>query len=465
MNPLVATLMFVCGVLGLFWLDRDVKGRASGALWLPMIWLAIGGSRLVSEWLYPAAATTSGAYIEGNPIDQTVQTVLMVIALVVLVGRRGKVWQLLRANAPVLLFFLYCGASILWSDYPEVSVRRWIKAIGDLVMVLIVLTDRDRLAAQKLPVRVGFLLIPASILLMKYYPEFARGFDDITGEPTYTGVTTSKNSLGMICLIFGLGFVWRFLAAYSSVEHRGRTGKLMANGVAIAMVVWLFMRAHSMTSLACFLVAIGLIIATGFPLARRMSVVHLLVSSVLLVCVAVLFLGAGGGVLGMMGRDSSLTGRTAIWQKILAIADHPWLGTGYESFWLGDRLRTIAATYHGINQAHNGYIEIFLNLGWIGVLLLGVVLATGYRNIVVAFRRDRGAAQLRLAYFVVGIVMNFTEASFKMMSPVWLLFLLAIMAIPRAPVLKTLHAVDESQADTAGEFEPRVAPILRLEEA
>ncbi|MDH4186726.1 MAG: DUF5935 domain-containing protein, partial [Nitrospira sp.] len=301
MSPQVATLVFAVGIIVLFVLDRDPKGRTSFALSIPMIWLAIGGSRVVSQWLNPteqaSASAVGSAYMEGNPIDRTIQAVLMMIGMIVLVRRSQKLWQLLRANGPILLFLLYCGSSTLWSDFPEVAFRRWIKALGDLIMVLVVLTDRDRSAALKLPARVGFLLIPLSILFMKYYPHLARSFDEIGGSE-YTGVATSKNSLGMVCLIFGLGSVWRFLEAYRSQDRAQRTGKLVAHGTIIVLAMWLFLWAHSMTSLFCFIFAVGLVVATGFPaVARSPLKFHALVAVVLLGSFAVLFLGVGGGLL------------------------------------------------------------------------------------------------------------------------------------------------------------------------
>jgi O-antigen ligase len=57
-------------------------------------------------------------------------------------------------------------------------------------------------------------------------------------------------------------------------------------------------------------------------------------------------------------------------------------GVGYESFWLGSRLQKIWDTIHGLrlNESHNGYIEVVITLGWIGTVLLGGLIAIGYRN-------------------------------------------------------------------------------------
>lgn len=437
----IATAAFAFGILALFVLDRDSKRQTSPALWIPIAWLAIGGSRVVSVWLDPTAqVSVADAYLEGNPLDRNVQAALLSLGVIVLSWRGRKVWQVLGANGALLLFFLYCGVSTLWSDYPDTAFRRWIKALGDLVMALVVVTDRDPSAARKLPARVGFLLIPLSIFLMKYYPELARRFNDLTGEPEYTGVATSKNGLGMVCMIFGLGSVWRFLEAYRNEERTRRAGKLLAHGAVVAMAIWLFLWAHSMTALICFVIGVGLLVATAFSaVARRPLAVHLLVGVILLGSFSVVVLGAGGGLLETLGRDPTLTGRTAIWSRVLAMVENPWFGTGFESFWLGERLQRMLTVYRGINQAHNGYIEVFLNLGWTGVILLVAVLVTGYRNVVATLRRDPDMGRLGLAYFVVGIVANFAEASFKMMSPVWVFFLLAIMVVPKAPAPKAMR--------------------------
>jgi len=431
MNPQIALVLFVIGIIGLFYLDRDPKAHPSPALWLPMIWLSIGGSRVVSSWLYPSSGSEdiANAYLEGNPLDRNIQAVLMALALIVLIRRSSKLRRVLSANAPILGFFAYCLISILWSDFPDVSIRRLAKALGDVLMVLVVVTDRDRLAPIKLASRVGFLLIPTSILLMKYFPEYARGFDDITGEGTYTGVTTSKNSLGMICLVFGLASVWSFWLAYRG-KRADRFRKMLAHGTVIAMVLWLLHGAHSMTSLSCFALAIGLMVATSFPrVLRRPATVHFLVFTVILVSFAVLFLGVGGGALQLMGRDSSLTGRTAIWKVVLDADQNPWFGTGYECFWLGDRLQKMWTVYRGINQAHNGYIEIALNLGYVGLLMLLFAIFAGYRRIAASLREDTELGKFRLAYFVVAVIYNFTEGAFKMMAPMWIMLLLSIMAM------------------------------------
>src|SRR5882762_6466502 len=141
MTPLIASVVFGLGILGLFVLDRNREARTSKALWIAVVWLLIAGSRNVSEWVQYGPTVDSGdRYVEGNPLDRNVLTGLLVLGAIVLVGRRRKTAALLRANVPILLYFTYCGLSAFWSDYPDVSFKRWIKALGDIVVVLVVLT-------------------------------------------------------------------------------------------------------------------------------------------------------------------------------------------------------------------------------------------------------------------------------------------------------------------------------------
>ena len=163
-------------------------------------------------------------------------------------------------------------------------------------------------------------------------------------------------------------------------------------------------------------------------------IVHALVFAMVAVSSFALFSGSGGGLLGTLGRNSTLTGRTDIWNQVLSMAQSPFLGTGFESFWLGPRLQKIwNIWWWHPNEAHNGYIEVYLNLGWVGVALLGVLLVTGYRNIMATFRTKPELAEIKLAYFFVAIIYNFTESAIRTMNPVWIVFLLSILAIPDAP--------------------------------
>jgi O-antigen ligase len=450
----VATIVFALGILGLFLLDRDRNSRVSPALWIPVVWLSISASRMVSQWLGGVGTLASpDALAEGSPLDALIFAGLLAAGLVVLLARGERAGTFLRANGPLLVFFFYCAVSLLWSDYPFVAFKRWTKAMGDLVMVLVVLTDPEPTAALKRFIaRSGFLVVPLSILLIGYYPGVGQQYNPWTGETYNIGVATTKNGLGIVCLVFGLGSLWRVLETLHSGERPRMTGPLIAHGAVLAMVLWLFGKANAATSLGCFLtggVLIALTSRRGFAL--RPAAMHLLVVGIVSLCLVGLLLDPDAGLVQAMGRDPTLTGRTELWGDLLRMNADPWLGTGFESFWLGERVKSLWSKFVWYpNQAHNGYLEVFLNLGWVGVALLSFVMAWGYRNVVGSLHRSPELGRLWLAYFVIAVLYNQTDAAFKMMHPVWIAFLLAITVVPSlaSPARRRGHDYGKSALST-----------------
>lgn len=211
-----------------------------------------------------------------------------------------------------------------------------------------------------------------------------------------------------------------------------------------------------MTSLSCFLLATSLIAATSLrAIAARPWFVHLLVAIIISVPLSVVYFGASAAALETMGRDPTLTGRTEVWHEVVGMAPNSLFGAGFESFWLGPRLAKIwELHWWHPNEAHNGYIEVFLNLGWTGVILLGIVVVAGYRNVVAALRQDSQGKGLRLAYFVAGVIFNFTESAFKALSPIWIFFLLAATAIPKDPKSPGGRPLAIDYADNPADCEP-----------
>ena len=146
----LALITCVVFVLWLLARDRKLRPMSSGALWLPLLWLVIIGTRPVSYWFGAGLRVeTPDDYLDGSPFDRIVFLLLLAMGIVVLV-RRGVDWRrIFLSNRWVFAFFLYCAVSIIWSDYPFVSFKRWIKDLGNVVMVLIILTEKDRVKATR----------------------------------------------------------------------------------------------------------------------------------------------------------------------------------------------------------------------------------------------------------------------------------------------------------------------------
>jgi len=402
-------------------LDRARSARPSRALWIPLIWLFIAGSRPLSAWFNRGAGDLSDRNYDGSPVDRAIFIALIVMALVVLISRRRKLAALLRENIPILIFLIYCCLSISWSDFPDIAFKRWVRAIGDLSMVLVVLTDASPSAAVKrLFAQLGFMLIPLSILFDTWRGRAGLGY--------HFGLTQNKNMFGAISMILGLAAVWRYLVVLREKGSKGRAKALMSYACLILMSIWCVWTAGSTTALVCFLLGSALLIMSRWSLVRRPMVLHLIIATAVFLAVYAAILNPHLGVVEAMGKDPTLTGRTDVWQAVIQLVPNRLLGAGFESYWLGSRLKELRSIFPWeINEAHNGYIEIYLNLGWAGATLLAIVVLAGYRKIFAGLRQNSSVITLYLAYLVVAVVYNLSEAGFRIFHPVGIVCFLSIV--------------------------------------
>lgn len=432
MPPFLALLLTGAFVTFLFAWEARRDGGFSRALWLPLIWMLITGSRFASQWLaiwgvLPGGG--GGSAGEGSPLDALVFLGLILAGVWVLRKRRLKFRVVFRDNAWLVVFFVYCFLAILWSDYPFVAVKRWIKILGHPVMALIILTEPDpERAIRAVLKRLAFVFLPASILLIKYYPHIGRGFDMWSGAPTNNGAHLNKNELGYVCMITGVFFVWNLLLALKYGRSKERRNEVALSIGFLAMVAWLTHMAKSSTSLACLMIGVAVLLVLGMGAIKLRHLGSYIVGGVLLFLLLDTTFGIYAKGVALLGRDPTLTDRTQVWADAIGIVRDPILGAGFESFWLGERLQKMwEKWWWQPNQAHNGYIEVYLNLGLVGVvILLGWIVSTFLKikkSLLVSFDYGR----FRLAFLFVVLAYNYTEATFKGVSLVWTIFHLISM--------------------------------------
>lgn len=149
----------------------------------------------------------------------------------------------------------------------------------------------------------------------------------------WQGIFTNKNSLGQAMAI---GIATTLIVAVMRRRERRPIALLICTAL-ICLV--LLIGSQSMTSLVVLFIA--LFIGAGGLIGesargRRYLSFAFLAAGLVLLCVALNF----DSTIGLLGRDSSFTGRTDIWPDVIdAIGRRPWLGYGYDTFWLPGRYR------------------------------------------------------------------------------------------------------------------------------
>jgi O-antigen ligase len=367
-------------------------------------------------------------------VDAAVFSALLCIGLLVLLYRRKKTSAYLAVSGPILFYFLYCLISVTWSPFHEPAFKRWTKALGDLVMVLIILTDGQPIAAlRRVYSRVGFILFPFSVFMIRY-TDTGRGYD-ADGTPENVGLTTNKNILGLVVFVISLGVLWnvRSLFIHKDEPHRGR--RLVAQITLLGFGIALLQMAHSATSVICFILGAGLMIVTSLDfISKRPGRVLALSLGVVLAGGLGLLFGGGSAVSQSLGRGGGLSGRTDIWAASIAAAGNPVIGTGFESFWNANAARVNHLLQlrgfrdlSNLNSAHDGYVEVYLDLGMVGVCLMVLILISGYRSASRAFQHNPEFGSLMLVCIATATFYSVTEVGFRIMTPSWIFLLLGVV--------------------------------------
>jgi exopolysaccharide production protein ExoQ len=426
---LLFTLAFLSFIGYLFWLD--VGKREQQISWVPLVWMFLAGSRWVSSWFSLSEPLTSvDAYAEGSPVDRAVFFALIVWGVIVL-ARRNLNWsELMRRNVWIALYLLYCLASVVWTDEPFILVKRWIKDLGNPIMALVILTEIRPYQALGMTLRrLAFLLLPLSVMFIRYYPELGRTYH-ADGSPMYTGVGHQKNDLGLMCLMAGLYFAWKLLQRRDGREAAGPFDRY--DLLLVGMLAWLLRMSDSQTSFACLMAGIGVMLLSRLKVVWRKPsrLVPLLAVGVLLYVSLDSMFEVKNAILELLGRDPSLTNRVELWDVVLSQEVNSIVGAGFMSFWAGDRMRAIwAALGSGINQAHNGYLEQYLNLGYVGVAFIAMIMLATLVKIRNRLDVDPSGALLRLCLLIAAILYNYTEASFYGISNMWVGLLVAALDV------------------------------------
>jgi exopolysaccharide production protein ExoQ len=454
--PRLALFLTLALIVFLFRRDIREKPNVSGALWFPFLWLLLGCSRGVSSWLYifglPVGGTASAE--GGTSLDTFSWLALAIAGCCVLSKRQVQLSEIVRNNGWLMAFFLYCFISVAWSDIPFTAFKQWTKIFGHPIMALIVLTEPDlEEALTRLMKRCAYVVVPVSILWIKYYPQYGRAFDD-WGTATSTGVGTSKNVLGADCLILGFFFFWHLLQTWRTERSTQRRNELRLIGGFLIGILWLLRQSHSANPTIGLFAAILIVVFVGMGSTIKNLIGTYILAALVFLAAAELEFGISGDLSEGLGRGSDLNGRTTLWAHCLEAQPNPIFGVGFESFWQGEGRQRVGKFY-GLwkpGGAHNDYLDTYLNLGLIGLsLLLGLLIATFWKIRLELFRNFEWG-RYRLGFFVAVVLHAATERTFGCYGPLFFVFYIIALDYPRTDLASAQPSVGVAGLEESREF-------------
>lgn len=382
--------------------NRQTVGRVNLLPLLILVLFACIGHNLATP-----SETISGQEVgfQNNPIPLFVRGVAYVWALLIVLWHLGSTIHLIRQQGALLLFAGYVTASMLWSSFPtKVFIN-----VGHLVGLGLVLLAADRYLTEKpnaffafISVVIGVALL-LSILVAVLIPSVGVALP----EGRWQGLAGNSNSLGMIAMIS----LWSNTAGlYLPATPKSRKWHWLGLAVSCAALAG----SRSVTAILAAVFAVTLTIflvkLEGQPyLVRMMKMLAAAWGLVILVVGVFAFvpqLLEAKGFFGLLGRSTTFSGRTHLWEEALKLIDlRPWLG------WSFDSNLSVLKHLGGVGQFHSGYLDLLVRGGWVGMLLFLGILTSALIRIVRLSRLEYRRAVVLAAMALAILLHNVTEAS------------------------------------------------------
>ncbi|MEW5422469.1 O-antigen ligase family protein [Amorphus sp. 3PC139-8] len=338
-----------------------------------------------------ASGGAAGAEAQGDKIRQLVLMGLFGWSIVLALVRSQAAMRLVVASWPALLVLGVMTVSLLWSQFPGLTVRRamvfWIY-LGIGIGTSVWITSATRyVGIWALACGIGVIVDLSSAVVL---PDIA--WTDLG----FAGLHYQKNSAGLFAFV---ALVFLAAGGFASRTMPTRLAAFLVFGLGLVFL----MLTRSKNAIG-FTVIIALVVLPMLMLARSGRNRWLILVALLgaFTGLMLLVLGLQGwsfwDLLGKVSGDSTFTGRNELWAAALSyIGDNPFLGRGFGAHWsvppdahpLLNKYGWWSSNYDDLisyNQSHNGYLDIAVQLGVLGAVVVAVFLVSLANTIWIIFQ-------------------------------------------------------------------------------
>ncbi|PHM11817.1 O-antigen ligase family protein [Nostoc sp. 'Peltigera malacea cyanobiont' DB3992] len=323
---------------------------------------------------------------------------------------KGFLYVITRSPLQFLLLAIVIF-SLLWSEDLSSSLT-YLRGLIRIYFLAIYLAMRYSLREQiKLIAWALGVAASLSIIFSAFVPGYIHESPELLGM--WSGIYGHKNELGYM-MAWSAG-VFLHLALSG---HRYRWLMWALCGISICLIIL----SRSTTSLTILLTMILLL-----PFYRslkktnyKLQVIMITSTLMFLMISSILLLNNAETVVGTSGKDLTFNGRSDLWDLVISkILERPWLGYGFSGFWTSNAASKLRATYDWASNAHNGFLELLLELGFLGFL----TFAAGFvRFFAMALTRIISVAKKPEDYWpmqmlIIIVIVNFSEA--RLLTPSW----------------------------------------------
>jgi len=340
----------------------------------------------------------SGAYSVGVLADNSQEgavtavqsTVVYLLCVLLFIPFIKLIAGEFRRNALLLFLLLWMMISVAWTDNIQSSVMNSIKMALNIILAVYLFLRFPLNHIMKLIVLIGAASCLGSIAVVLLFPEFGIYTRSSAIFGAWQGIFTHKNICGMTMLFLLLP---AFFIQSSSRYRR------VLRVLYILTVLFTIVMTQSIGSWVVTCMCLAFVFEMKL-LARVRKIDIVLVSFVSFAVVATAILAVINYFdmfMSIIGKSHTMSGRTVIWASLMhSVMEHPLLGYGYMGFWQGHNTYSVFVSLQqnlpGMSYAENGILELWLELGLVGVALYFLLFFRAVRDAFYCFRHNPSPA-------------------------------------------------------------------------
>jgi len=375
----------------------------------------------------------SDVFLGGRFNTRSLLWSIVVTMTVLFLGLRfKKIVYVIKKNktsaAILVVLLLFIVLSCLWSASPSLSYKRFtslflVSLFGIYFATRFELEEQLRLLSYALFL-CTFLSVIMALLLPEYGimgmgKELAIGGQEAVHEGIWRGIYSHKNPLGRIMALSGLAL---FLFASDKSNRKWAW-------LGFALSIGILLASQSATAL-CILITCSILtkVYQNLRWDIRLMVPLSIITVVTLGGLMTLVASNTETILNALGRDVTLSGRTELWSAVLSeIWQSPWLGYGYKGYWVGwnGPSAVIWSQFPWLPpHAHNGVLNVWLELGVLGLLLFTASFVFASAQAVIYVRETKLMYGLfPVIYLTFYFLFNLTESALIGDNIFWVLYI------------------------------------------
>lgn len=364
-----------------------------------------------------------------NPLNTIATAFILAVTLFLLLRHGRDAVRYLPRMWPIVGLALLALASIAWSEYPDVTLRRAVSLLTAALWAWYLASRYNLKDVVAMARQATGLMAISSLVIAVGMP--SMGGEDPIGPAGWRGIFATKNDLGMVMAI---GTITYF---YTLVTARPRFRALAIQLIGLVLCAGLLYLARSST---CWLITmLGMVLCLAVKAThKRVGVAIIIWAGIVLLLAPAVIIATNqlAAIAPLLGRDAQLTGRVDLWLILPSyIAEHPWLGFGLGGFWVADS-ENVALIWDAIGwnppHAHEGWLDLLLELGIVGLALLSLqilqIVVRGIRAVVDG--REPDSQYLIVTTFIL-LIYNISESNLVRPGIMWVLLIIASTALAK----------------------------------